>query len=160
MASTPPVDGVRVGSGRPEDRAAARQDLVDVAEPEGLGEVLDRPLPATPEADELVPVGVDPLDHDRADHRVQPGAVPAACQYTDSHATTLVAPTRVTHVTFSIVARDGDAVRRCGRQQVPRRRRRGAGSGGRVGALATQAYANLAYRADGLGAAASRPLGV
>ena len=40
-------------------------------------------------ADELVAVASDALADDRADHRVQPGAVAAAGEHSDPHATQL-----------------------------------------------------------------------
>ena len=47
--------------------------------------VLERPAPAVAEADDRVPVAVDPLAHDRPDHGVEPRAVASAGENPDAH---------------------------------------------------------------------------
>ena len=79
------VDLERVGARRPEDRAAARQDATHLGHAERHRDVLERTLPAVPEADELVPVHADALADDSADHGVQARAVTAAGEHSDTH---------------------------------------------------------------------------
>ena len=82
----PSSTGERVGARRAEDRPAARQDAADLGHPERHRHVLERALPAVAEPDELVTVDADALADDRADDRVETGAVAAAGEHPDSHA--------------------------------------------------------------------------
>ena len=47
--------------------------------------VLEHAGPPVAKSDELEAVNDDPLPHDRADHRVEPGAIAAAGQDSDTH---------------------------------------------------------------------------
>ena len=60
--------------------------------PSGLRVALERAAPAVAKADELMPVLADALAHDRADHGVQPGAIAAARENSESHAPNIAAP--------------------------------------------------------------------
>ena len=75
----------RVGPGRAEDRAAARQDAADRLHVEDHGVALERAPPAVTEPDELKAVLSRAGPHDRADHCIQAGAVTASGQDPDSH---------------------------------------------------------------------------
>src|SRR5262249_51637388 len=79
------VDLEWVRPGRSEDRAAARQDATHLRHAERLREALEWALPAVPEAHEFVTVGAHALAYDRADDRVEAGAVAATCEYADTH---------------------------------------------------------------------------
>ncbi len=69
----------------PQDRPATRQDPARRLDRELLVGVLERAAPAVAEADDGVPVAVDPLAHDGADHGVQPGTVAASGEHPDPH---------------------------------------------------------------------------
>ena len=60
------------------------QDPRDLVEAERLQVPVDHPAPAVQHADGLVAVLPEP-PADGADHRVQPGAVAAACEHPDPH---------------------------------------------------------------------------
>src|SRR5207253_10902083 len=77
--------GEGVGSRRAEDRAPARKDPPHLGYSQRSAVALERAAPAVPVAEELVAVDPDPLPHDRADHRVEAGAVAAAGEDSDSH---------------------------------------------------------------------------
>ena len=173
------VDLDRVGPRRAEDRAAARQDAADGSDVERHREALERALPAVAEPDELVPVLLHALAHDGPDDGVEPGAVAAAGQDSDAHARSSMScgrdptvsaatvPARpvgaavsLRGVTFSVVARspDGDML---GVAVASKFLAVGAAvpaAAAGVGAIATQALANLAYRAGRPRAAARRPV--
>ena len=82
------VELVRVRARGAEDRAAARQQARDLAAAERLEDPVDEPAPALAHADHLVPARERP-PRDRADDRVQPGAVAAAGEDSDLHAAIL-----------------------------------------------------------------------
>ena len=152
----PALDLVRVGPRGAEDGAAARQDAADLLDVQRHGLALQRAAPAVPEADELVPVDRHALADDGADDRVEAGAVAAAGEHADPHASHPTATARVR--SDDLLSRrttrrtsSGSPSRRSSWRSGPRcpppgRRRRGR----------TQSYANLAYRPDGLRAAAPR----
>ena len=74
-----------VGPRRAEDRPAAMQDPARSTRCVRSHRVGGQhSCPAVAEADELVPVVVDPLAHDGADHGVEAGAVAAAGQQSDA----------------------------------------------------------------------------
>ena len=79
------VDLERVRPGRAEDRAATRQDAPDFGDVERLRHTFERPAPTVAETDELVPVDLDALADDRANDRVQAGAVSATSENTNTH---------------------------------------------------------------------------
>ena len=79
----------RVRARRAEDRAAARQDPARGLDRELLVLVLQRPAPAVAEAHDRVAVLVDALPDDRADDRVEAGAVAPACENSEAHAANL-----------------------------------------------------------------------
>jgi hypothetical protein len=81
----PVVTLERVRARGAEDRPAARQDPARRLDRQLVVGALERAAPAVAEADDRVAVVVDPLAHDRADRRVQPRAVAAACQHSNSH---------------------------------------------------------------------------
>jgi hypothetical protein len=81
----PAVDLVRVGARRAEDGAAPGEDVLDVTEPDRLGQVLDRPLPPVAEPHDLPAVGLDALADHTADDRVEAGAVATAGEHTNAH---------------------------------------------------------------------------
>ena len=78
------LEGVRAR--RAQDRAAARQDAARRLDRQLLVGVLDRTAPAVAEADDRVAVAVDAAPHDRADDRVQTGAVAPSGEHADPHA--------------------------------------------------------------------------
>ena len=69
-----------------QDGAAARQDPARRLDRELLVGVLDRAAPAVAKADDRVPVAIDPLAHDRADHRVEAGTVATSREHAYPHA--------------------------------------------------------------------------
>ena len=75
---------VRVRARRADDRAALGQDPRDLVAAERLQVAVDHPAPAVQDADRLVAVLPEP-PADGPDHRVQPGAVAAACEHADPH---------------------------------------------------------------------------
>ena len=75
----------RIGPRGAEDRAAAGQDAAHGRHVERLRVGLERSAPAVAEAHELRAVIERAGPHDRADDRVQPGAVAASGQDSDSH---------------------------------------------------------------------------
>ncbi len=79
------LDLERVRPGRAEDRAAAGQDAPHLGDAELLRHALERAAPTVPESDELVTVDLDALADDRANDRVQPGAVAATSENTNTH---------------------------------------------------------------------------
>src|SRR5581483_6885570 len=85
------VDLVRVRAGRPDDRAAPRQDPGDLRCAERLEVLLDHPAPALADADHLVAVGPR-ASCDRADDRVQSGAVATAGEDADAHRARVYGP--------------------------------------------------------------------
>ena len=85
----PVLEPVGVRTGRTEDRAAARQDAGRLGDAERLRRVVEESAPPVLDADELHPVGADASADDRADHRVQSGAVSAAGQDAETHDATL-----------------------------------------------------------------------
>lgn len=76
--------GVRVRPRGAEDGPAAGQDVEDVPAGQRTGGALEGAAPAVAVPDDLVSPGLRG-DHDRADHRVQPGTVAAAGQHPDTH---------------------------------------------------------------------------
>ena len=86
------VGAQRVGPRRAEDGPAARQDAADRLDVERDGVPLERPAPAVAEPDELEPVLRYPLADHGPDHCVQPGAVPASGEHSDSHGGKTSAP--------------------------------------------------------------------
>ena len=74
---------VRVRARRAEDRAAAREDSGDVAAAERLDDPFDQPAPALAHAEHLPPTA-ERASRDRADDRIQPGAVASAREHPDS----------------------------------------------------------------------------
>ena len=113
-----------------EDRPAARQDPARRLDRQLLVVALERPAPAVAKADDLVAVDVDPLADDRADDRVQPGAVAAACEDPESHAGARYPAARGPDRQSASASRrageelDRDRVRIVGARQAPRRRAR------------------------------------
>ncbi len=84
------VELVRVRAGGADDRAALRQDPGDLVIAERLQVPVDHPAPAVQDADGLVAVFPEP-PADRADHRVQSGAIPAACEHPHPHRRAILA---------------------------------------------------------------------
>jgi len=70
--------------GRADDRAAARQDSGDLAPAERDEELLDHSAPALAYADDVV-ASRPGAARDRADHRIEAGAVAAAGENADTH---------------------------------------------------------------------------
>src|ERR1700729_2313385 len=77
--------GQRIRSRRAEDRAAERQDAADGLHVQRDGVALQRAAPAVPEPDEFVIELLRSAADDGADDRVQPGAVTATGENSDSH---------------------------------------------------------------------------
>ena len=82
----------RVGTGRPEDRAAARQDAAHRLDVQRHGVPFERPAPPIAEPDELKAVLLHALADHGADNCVQPGAVAAAGEDSHSHGNHLSGP--------------------------------------------------------------------
>src|SRR5205823_4085511 len=94
------VELVRVRARRAEDRPAAWEEPRDLPRPERREDPVDEPAPALPDADHL-PAAGERAPPDRADDRVQAGAVAAPGEDADPHR---------------------DVILRVGRLRAPRRR--------------------------------------
>ena len=76
---------LHVGARGVQDGAARQLDAVHVLQRERNEVVLQYALPAVEKADKLIAIVVDALAHNRVDYRIQPGAVAAAGQQSNSH---------------------------------------------------------------------------
>src|SRR5690606_28352083 len=76
---------VRVGSRRPEDGAAAGEDVLHVVQSQRPAAAGARTRPAVTEPDDVPPVLPDPLADHSANPRVQTRAATAAGQHTYTH---------------------------------------------------------------------------
>ena len=137
------VDLERVGPRRAEDGAAARQDAAHLGDARAAScSALERAPPAVAEADELVAVDADALADDGPDHRVQPGAVAATGQHSDTHDALRSSPL-VGSAVDGCQAPAGHRGSRCRRASGPgcagRRRARRAGRRRRAAAAARPA---------------------
>ena len=120
------IDLVRVRARRAEHRAAPRKAPPHEVHVERHRAVLDHAPPPVEEADELVVVDRLALAHDGSDHRVQPWAVAATGEQSDSHR---VHVTRASRSPVPCRADVGDRRDRCrhdGRARLRDRRRRDA----------------------------------
>jgi len=79
----------RVGAGRPEDGAAARQDAAHRLHVKRHGVAFERPSPSVAEPDEFEAVLLDTLADHGADNCVQAGAVAATGEDSHSHGNNL-----------------------------------------------------------------------
>ena len=85
----PVVDGERVGPRGAEDGAAAGQDAAHLGHPERPPVVLERPAPAVPVADELVPLHAHPLRTTARITAFSPGQSPPPVKHADPHRASL-----------------------------------------------------------------------
>src|SRR5699024_349528 len=77
---------VGVGAGGVEDRAALVEDALDGVPVQRLRDAFDRAFPAVAEAHELVTVFLGAFADRGADDRVETGAVAAAGEHANAHA--------------------------------------------------------------------------
>ena len=114
-ACHPAVHLARVRPRRAEDRATAVQEPACVGDRQFAHLAFDDAAPPVTEPDDLVAVHAFTLAHDRADHRVESGAVAASREHTDAHRALLSSEpvpyimlcTRAPSVTFSDGAPNG-----------------------------------------------------
>ncbi|GDY43894.1 hypothetical protein SANT12839_047760 [Streptomyces antimycoticus] len=81
----PVLAGQGIGPGGSEDGAAARQDAAHGRDVQRHDGSFEHAAPAVPHSDELEAVDLHALSDDAADRGVEPGAVTAAGQHTDTH---------------------------------------------------------------------------
>ena len=96
-------EGIRTR--RPDDRSAARKQSRDLARTERLEQSIDEPTPSFADAEKLVSAHHD-ASADRANHRIQAGAISSACQYANLH-TAILRTTSVADAGSAGVGRNG-----------------------------------------------------
>ena len=157
----PAVDLERVGARRAEDRAAAWQDAARTsATPERHGQPLERAPPAVAEADELVPVArARPCGPTARMTAFRPGQSPPPVSTPTRMASANRSAARSTgrqgrrarvwrHDLLDRRASDGDALGVAVATKFLAVGSAVPAAAAGVGAIATQAYANVAYKAD------------